>query len=106
MERRASLMLKEAGGSFRRVYCRNILYVESANRKVILHLENGETIESYAKLDELEQQLPGRLFFRCHQSYIISLYFVGENGYRQVHSPVCRNSCFPEISARGTGNVL
>lgn len=60
----------------RRVYCRNILYVESANRKVILHLENGETIESYAKLDELEQQLPGRLFFRCHQSYIISLYFV------------------------------
>ena len=76
MERRASLMLKEVGGSFRRVYCRNILYVESANRKVILHLENGETIESYAKLDELEQQLPGRLFFRCHQSYIISLYFV------------------------------
>mgnify|MGYP002224050745 CR=1 FL=1 len=44
------------------MYCRNILYVESANRKVILHLENGETIESYAKLDELEQQLPGRLF--------------------------------------------
>ena len=76
MELRASLMLKEVGGSFRRVYCRNILYVESANRKVILHLENGETIESYAKLDELEQQLPGRLFFRCHQSYIISLYFV------------------------------
>ena len=32
--------------------------------------------------------------------------FCGENGYRQVHSPVCRNSCFPEISARGTGNVL
>ena len=57
MERRASLMLKEAGGSFRRVYCRNILYVESANRKVILHLENGETIESYAKLDELEALL-------------------------------------------------
>ena len=106
MERRASLMLKEVGGSFRRVYCRNILYVESANRKVILHLENGETIESYAKLDELEQQLPGRLFFRCHQSYIISLYFVEKNGYRQVHSPVCRNSCFPEISARGAGNVL
>ena len=76
MERRASLMLKEAGGSYRRVYCRNILYMESANRKVILHMEDGESMESYAKLDELEQQLPGRLFFRCHQSYIISLYFV------------------------------
>ena len=76
MERRASLMLKEAGGSYRRVYCRNILYMESANRKVILHMEDGGSMESYAKLDELEQQLPGRLFFRCHQSYIISLYFV------------------------------
>ena len=76
MERRASLMLKEAGGSYRRVYCRNILYVESANRKVILHMEDGESMESYAKLDELEQQLPGKLFFRCHQSYIISMYFV------------------------------
>lgn len=32
--------------------------------------------------------------------------FCGKNGYRQVHSPVCRNSCFPEISARGAGNVL
>ena len=76
IERRASLMLKEAGGSYRRVYCRNILYVESANRKVVLHLENGETMESYAKLDDLEQLLPAKLFFRCHQSYIISLYFI------------------------------
>ena len=76
IERRASLMLKEAGGSYCRVYCRNITYVESANRKVILHMENGDVLESYAKLDELEQQLPGKLFFRCHQSYIISLYFV------------------------------
>lgn len=76
MERRASLMLKETGGSYRRIYCRNILFIESSNRKVYLHLDNGEVMESYAKLDELEQQLPGKLFFRCHQSYIISLYFV------------------------------
>lgn len=76
IERRATLMMKEACGSFRRVYCRDILYVESANRKVCLHLDNGEIVESYAKLDELEQQLSEKLFFRCHQSYIINLYFV------------------------------
>lgn len=75
-ERRASVMIKEAGGNYRRVYCRNILYLESSNRKVIFHLENGDTVESYAKLDELEEALPGKLFFRCHQSYIINLYFV------------------------------
>ncbi len=75
-ERRASVMIKEAGGSYRRVYCRNIVYIESVNRKVILHLENGDAVESYAKLGELEEALPGKLFFRCHQSYIINLYFV------------------------------
>lgn len=75
-ERRASVMIKEAGGSYRRIYCRNILYAESVNRKVRFHLENGEMIESYAKLDELEDMLSTKLFFRCHQSYIINLYFV------------------------------
>ena len=75
-ERRASVMIKEAGGSYRRVYCRNIVYIESVNRKVILHLENGDAVESYAKLGELEESLPGNLFFRCHQSYVINLYFV------------------------------
>ena len=40
------------------------------------YLENGDTLESYAKLGELEESLPGKLFFRCHQSYIINLYFV------------------------------
>ena len=75
-ERRASVMVKEAGGSYRRVYCRNICYIESVSRKVILHLENGDSIESYAKLGELEEMLPDKLFFRCHQSYLINLYFV------------------------------
>ena len=95
LERRASLMLKEAGGSFRRVFCRNILYAESANRKVKIYLDDGTTIESYAKLDELEQQLPARLFFRCHQSYIISMYFVekmeaGKFVVQSVEIPISR----------------
>lgn len=75
-ERRASVMIKEAGGNYHRIYCRNIIFVESVNRKVILHLENGDTIESYAKLGELEEMLTGKHFFRCHQSYIMNLYFV------------------------------
>ena len=94
-ERRASVMIKEAGGSYRRVYCRNIVYIESVNRKVIFHLENGDTIESYAKLGELEESLPGKLFFRCHQSYIINLYFVekmetGKFQFPSVDIPISR----------------
>ena len=79
-ERRASVMIKEAAGSYRRIYCRNIRYVESSNRKVILHMENGDELETYAKLSELEELLPSKLFFRCHQSYVISLYFVEKLG--------------------------
>ena len=75
-ERRASVMVKVIGGNYRRLYCRNICYAESDNRKIILHMENGEEIAIYAKMAELESMLPGKLFFRCHQSYIINLYFV------------------------------
>lgn len=105
MERRASLMLKEVGGSFRRVYCRNILYVESANRKVILHLENGETIE-LRQAGRAGTTASRQIIFPVPSELYYQPLFCGENGYRQVHSSVCRNSCFPEISARGTGNVL
>lgn len=75
MERCPSLMIKETGGSYRRIYCRSIQYIESSNRKVFLHLETGEIVETYAKLDELETQLPKKLFFRCHQSFVIHLYY-------------------------------
>lgn len=75
IERRSSLMIKETGGSYRRIYCRNIQYIESSNRKAFLHLETGEIVETYAKLDELEKQLPKKMFFRCHQSFVIHLFY-------------------------------
>ena len=50
--------------------------MESVNREIILHLEDGSAISSYAKLDKAEQELPKSLFLRCHQSYMVSLYFV------------------------------
>lgn len=75
-ERRASWMVKEKGGSYKRIYCRYITYIESFNREIIIYLEDGTTIESYAKLSDTLTNLPKSLFLRCHQSFIISLYFV------------------------------
>ena len=77
-DRRASWMVKEKGGNYRRIYCRYIRYVESANREILIHMEDGSVIESYAKLDKAVEELPDQLFLRCHQSYIINLYFVEE----------------------------
>lgn len=81
-ERRASLMIKEKGGSYRRLFTRYITYIESNNREITVHMEDGTTIDSYAKLSEIEEVMPATgQFLRCHQSYIVNLFFVEEYGH-------------------------
>lgn len=57
----------------------DILYCEVINRKINLHLSDGNTIEYYGKISELEQGL-GREFFKSHRSYLVNLkYIAGYN---------------------------
>lgn len=56
---------------------RNIMYLESNKRRVILHTRD-EQIDYYSTLNEEEKKLPIRDFVRIHQSYIISFYFIKE----------------------------
>lgn len=49
---------------------RDILYFESRKRLVILHTA-GEEYQFYQKLDELELQLSGEGFLRCHRSFLV-----------------------------------
>lgn len=77
-ERRSSLMIKETGGNYRRIYARHIRYIESSNREILLHLDNGTVISGYMKMTEAEESLPSDQFFRCHQSYLVNFYFVDE----------------------------
>lgn len=57
----------------------DILYCEVINRKIYLHLSNGNTIEYYGKISELEQRL-GVVFFKSHRSYLVNLkYITGYN---------------------------
>lgn len=48
-----------------------ILYIENAGRKVILHLKDRQ-IEYYARMKELEEEL-GSQFFRVHRGYLVNL---------------------------------
>lgn len=50
----------------------SIKYVASVHRKVLIYT-GDETYEYYAKLDELEKELAGEHFVRCHQSYLVSI---------------------------------
>lgn len=78
VENRACWMLKSRGGNWLRVFCRDILYIESENREIRVHMTDGKIIESYTKLGEVKEQLPAEYFARCHQSYIVNLYYVSK----------------------------
>lgn len=54
----------------------SILYVESRGKKVEIHTTR-ENIETYASLNELENQLGGG-FYRCHRGYLVNMAYVAE----------------------------
>lgn len=82
-ERRASIMIKEKGGKWGRIFLRNITFIESDNRDIRIHLEDGQEKISYQKLSQVESQLTQPNFVRCHQSYLVNLYFVDELAHNQ-----------------------
>lgn len=54
----------------------DILYCEVIDRKVYMHLFNGDIVEYYGRISELEGELerkPQRAFFKAHRSYIVNL---------------------------------
>lgn len=77
-ERRSTWMIKEKGSNWCRIYCRNIVYIESHNRDIVIHLEDGTQKHSRIKLNDAEERLSAYNFLRCHQSYIVNLHFVDE----------------------------
>ncbi|MDD3168952.1 MAG: response regulator transcription factor [Eubacteriales bacterium] len=63
-----------------RVYCRDILYLESSDKIVLFHMQNKTTLKCYGKLDELLKKLPEGFFIRCHQSFAVNLFHISEMG--------------------------
>lgn len=53
-----------------------ILYLESRGKKVEIHIP-GETIEVYASISRLEEQL-GSSFYRCHRGYLVNMAYIAE----------------------------
>ena len=53
-----------------------IFYLESRGKKVEIHTTR-ETIEAYASISRLEEQL-GNSFYRCHRGYLVNLAHITE----------------------------
>jgi DNA-binding LytR/AlgR family response regulator len=56
---------------------RDIMYVESQGRKLILHMCDGRKTEIYEKMDVTQEQL-GPTFVRSHKSFLINMKYITE----------------------------
>ena len=65
-------------GAVHNVDCRDILYIESRDKLLLFHFSDGNTLQCYGKLETILNELPGQLFIRCHQSFLINLLQVTE----------------------------
>ena len=64
-------ILVKNGDSHHKIVIKDILYVESQGKKVIVHSDNG-VLDYYGKMQELEKIL-GNSFFRSHRCYIVNM---------------------------------
>lgn len=55
---------------------KRIIYLEQNGHNAIIHLTGGEKVSLSKKITDLEDQLEGKTFFRCHKSYIVNFDFV------------------------------
>lgn len=55
-----------------------ILYISSREHVLSIHCTDGRVQESIGKISDLEQQICGDTFLRCHQSFIVNVYHIRE----------------------------
>lgn len=68
-----NLTLKTLGG-YQKIYLHDIEYLEAQNKRVIIFLKSGQSIEVIQPLYTFEAKLSdSKGFFKCHRSYLVYL---------------------------------
>lgn len=76
-ERRQQISFRYKAKTYR-IFCRDILYMESRDKIICFHMTDKTTLQCYAKLNEILIQLPEEFFIRCHQSFAVNVLHVTE----------------------------
>lgn len=76
-------VILKSSGLQKRVLIKDIYYVESNNKKVIIHTADGN-IEMYGKMDEFESEL-GSKFYRCHRCYLVNMEKISAYSTDTIH---------------------
>jgi DNA-binding LytR/AlgR family response regulator len=71
---RESFLRINSRGHHINVPFRDIVYLESERRIIVVH-RLSTTHQFYAQLDDIEQTVPD-FFIRCHQSYLVNMHFI------------------------------
>lgn len=64
------IMVKSLGAQ-QKLLLKCIYYIESRNKKVIIHTED-KTLEVYGRMEDFENSL-GSGFYRCHRCYLVNM---------------------------------
>lgn len=70
----AAMVIANDTGRYK-VFLKSLRFVETYGRNLLLHTEQ-EDIVCYKKMKEMEQELTGQGFVRCHSSYLVNLSYV------------------------------
>ena len=79
-------------GKQRLISLSGVLYCEVINRKIELHIADGNVVEYYEKISELEKKL-GSDFFKSHRSYLVNLKYV--SGYNSTEITLSNGEKIP-----------
>ncbi len=83
MERDDTIVLK-TNGSEMILYKKEIMYMESQGRKLILHMQDGSENVIYEKMDVFQEKL-GKPFVRSHKSFLINMRYIRERTNKEFY---------------------
>lgn len=67
-----------------KIYIKDILYIESSKRQLIIHSKNKPELTIYFKLKEFSDKYLTSDFLQCHQSYIVNMEHIDEISSNQI----------------------
>ena len=71
---------------FQKMPVRDIVYFESNNRIIYIHLKDGSDEHFYGKLNNVEKELEAsrQYFLRIHQSFLVNYYYVKKMNFFNI----------------------
>ncbi len=78
-----SIVVKTSGSEII-LYRREIVYVESQGRKLVLHMSDGKKNVIYEKMDAIQERLGGS-FVRSHKSFLINMKYIVERTNKEFY---------------------